>query len=594
MAALYQTRYIFWLMLVLSNVETGLGTEKAAPFHLKLEYDYGPDSVELKIEKPKTIVLRANSTVRLIVTEAEATADFYIFEAHSLEDDIFFEKPSIKTTIENIYWEGHSMNTTSPAVYSTHPQSTLKNFQSKDLSVIVFVRAYQTTSPIPGRCNTNLGTPKPYIQLSLTGTIAQLNFYQAGSIEYSCQHIQSFQYKVYEYFLPENDCSFASFQFGYNTFFNDSTRHGHLVTTLTNHQTRVNFTNYPRTGRIIAVVVHNGTNVATYGMAHTYGIHLNNGCQIHNSIYIGLSCAIGVFVGMGLTFLGHRFFKFSQFVYGFYLGSLLGYLLFNSTTHLESSELMLLTTMSGLLMACCSLAVWCLLGIPVLAVLLPTLEIGFFIASTTMYLPPLCRMSVFADDSTYWLVFICITLSPTILLVAFTQKASIISSVVLGTMTVILSVDQFTGSNLKFIVGNVFNRVFVNGFGQSYRCPPLQNTDLLLFTCMLGLIALGLVCQLIVERKKAPFPPGPFQQWRWARQQQQDELTPLITSDVVDISSDEPPHVVGYIHAHSIGSATKYDRVYRGSKAKQIQTGSLVTGSTQQRRDIFSPCASST
>ena len=27
----------------------------------------------------------------------------------------------------------------------------------------------------------------------------------------------------------------------------------------------------------------------------------------------------------------------------------------------------------------------------------------------------------------------------------------------------------------------------------------------------------GLVCQLILERKKAPFPPAPFQQWRWAR-----------------------------------------------------------------------------
>merc|ERR1719391_1868372 len=97
---------------------------------------------------------------------------------------------------------------------------------------------------------------------------------------------------------------------------------------------------------------------------------------------------------------------------------------------------------------------------------------------------PLCDIRSFSSESTYWLVFLCLTLSPTILLIAFTQKASIISSVVIGTFTTVLAVDHYTGSNLRYLLNNVVNRATVADFGKAYSCPPFQKTDLFLITCL--------------------------------------------------------------------------------------------------------------
>lgn len=66
-------------------------------------------------------------------------------------------------------------------------------------------------------------------------------------------------------------------------------------------------------------------------------------------------------------------------------------------------------------------------------------------------------------------------------------------------------------------------------------------------------MSLGLVIQLIIERKKPPFPPAPFQQWRWIRtMDREDESTPLLDEE----SPESPEHlrrapVVGFIHNQS-------------------------------------------
>ena len=207
---------------------------------------------------------------------------------------------------------------------------------------------------------------------------------------------------------------------------------------------------------------------------------------------------------------------------------------------------------------------WWFLGIPVLSTILPTLEVGFLLAGILMYLP-LCGIQSFSSDSTYWLVFTCFTLSPTVLLIAFTQKASIISSAVVGSFTTILAVDHYTGSNLKYIINNVLYRATIPGYGLANSCPPFQKTDLFLVTCLLGGIALGLVCQLILERKKPPFPPAPYQQWRWVQEvDNETERTPLINGEIIGTleqpSSTVP--VVGFI-ANRSGAAGQHSSASR-------------------------------
>ena len=421
------------------------------------------------------------------------------------------------------------------------------------------MRFYGKDSPVPGSCNTEPGIPiKPYLEVSWSRELVHVSFKQAGHFS-SCANIADFTYDVYQMYLPEEDCSQRYFLMGYTNFarVEDILENGFLVATLSHHTTEFSVSNYPRTGRLLAVVVNNVNSSAVYGLAHTYGWELDDdpentvGCRPGDSTFVWVSCALGVFIGLFLTFMGHRFFKSSQFMFGFYFGSLVGFTLLSLYTEYDDVLRIVLSGTSGLLSAGLVLLVWWFLGIPVLSVVLPTLEVGFLLASVLMYLP-LCNMESFSSDSTYWLVFTCFTLTPTVLFIAFTQKASIISSVVIGTFTLVLSVDHYTGSNLSSMLTNVLYRATVPDYGAAFSCPPFQKMDLFLVTCLLGCIALGLVCQLILERKKPPFPPAPYQQWAWARTvQAEDERTPLIDGEVAG-SPEELPGVpvVGFISGH--------------------------------------------
>jgi len=559
------------------SVSTGL--EKIEPYNVSVS------------DKPTKLRLEPLSFYRLKVTKMEDNTEFLVFEAHSLQLPL----------IMSYTLDFPLLNSTSPALYVLPPGGgeeegvLLYNPYSSNNTAIVFVRSYSKDSPVPGKCNVEPGIHiKPYLDLSWTDTLVEVSFSQAGHTA-SCSNIEDFSYDVYEYFLPEGDCSRQYFDKGYNNFVNpeDITENGHLVTSLTHHKTKLSLVNYARTGRILAVMVNLGNSSALYGLVHTYGCevmeHQGPVCfPVEDSTFVWVSCALGVFVGLFLTLMGHRFYMCSQFIYGLYLGSLVGYLVISLLSDDGETIVIIVTTSSGLLCACVVLATWCFLGIPVLSTILPTLEVGFLLAGILMYLP-LCGIQSFSSDTTYWLAFMCITLSPTVLLIAFTQKASIISSAVIGSFTTILAVDHYTGSNLKYIINNVLHRATLPSFGLAHSCPPFQKTDLLLLTCLLGGIALGLVCQLILERRKPPFPPAPYQQWRWAQEiENETERTPLMTGEVT--GTPEQPTlsvpVVGFIANHSQPSGLQPSRPRPRAKTSQLQAS--------RNRDIFSPAASET
>ena len=94
--------------------------------------------------------------------------------------------------------------------------------------------------------------------------------------------------------------------------------------------------------------------------------------------------------------------------------------------------------------------------------------------------------------------------------------------------------DFFLGTNLRYISINVLRRATKKGFSEALILPPLQVSngfeitfvtifplkvaDLALLACWLGLALAALVTQLLIERKKAPFPPSPFHLFRWRRE----------------------------------------------------------------------------
>jgi len=341
-----------------------------------------------------------------------------------------------------------------------------------------------------------------------------------------------FKYDVYEYFLPESDCSEEQFLLAYQQFtsLEDLTTTAYHVTTLAANRTTFRLAAYPAVGRIVGLVVSQpGTNnsAAMYGLAHAYGCGLAargpRGCEEIYSTYTWLICATGIFLGSFLALMGHRFFKCSQLIFGFYLGAVLIYVVLSAYFDLEDILVLGLAGICGLATSVGTLAIWWFLGIPVISVLLPLLEVGFLIACAFMAMP-VKLSSAFATDSTFWLTFACIALLPTILLIAFTQKASIISCAVVGMFTVVYCLDYFTRSSLKYVIIDVIRRAAVPDFCTVIPTgPPFEKTDLFLLTCLLAGILLGLVCQLVLERGKPPFPPSPFQLYRWHRIPSTDE-----------------------------------------------------------------------
>ena len=109
-------------------------------------------------------------------------------------------------------------------------------------------------------------------------------------------------------------------------------------------------------------------------------------------------------------------------------------------------------------------------------------------ASILMFTPSM-NVASLVDDLYYWLVFLCIVLAIPGILLAFTQKASIMSCVFIGTYTTILPIgishsspvtsimcltDFFLGTNLRYISINVLRRATENGFSEALILPPLQ------------------------------------------------------------------------------------------------------------------------
>lgn len=77
-------------------------------------------------------------------------------------------------------------------------------------------------------------------------------------------------------------------------------------------------------------------------------------------------------------------------------------------------------------------------------------------------------------DVNFWLVFACIVLLVPVIFLSLIQKANIVSCAVLGAYAVIVPIDHYIGSNLKYIVMNVIRRATVKEFRMAIVDPPFQ------------------------------------------------------------------------------------------------------------------------
>jgi len=497
--------------------------------------------------KPQVIELPPLEIVRLFIENSE-DKKFWVFEAHSRQynismsyNQIFDPFTSMDSTDQGlVYPENFDEKDPPPDL---QPYVYLKNTEEVTFQVMVLVRGYTAFDPIPGACSEDFNhnhKRRPNIRVNWDSHVVNVSFSHAKH-NHNCDDPKHFTYQVYQRFLPERNLGDASFFTAMKGFLDvhQIKKNGVAVASRSKKVNELVFSAYPATGSLYAVVVEFGNGSAVYVTGHTYACNLDTtqelNCEVLFFTVTKILCAVALFLGIFLGFAGHRFFKCSQFIFGLYTGSFVGYILLSVYLDLDWVYTWSLTATCGLAMAGLMSAMWFFLGIPVLSVFLPLLILGALAASCVMFIP-VTDVAAFNSPSTYWLVYSCIVLAGPILLLAFTQKASILACVIIGVYTFIIPIDHYIGSSLRYILVNVLRRATVPYFHEAILAPPIQTPDLVLMVCWLGATAVCLIVQLVVERRKAPFPPAPYQQWRWAREEgsrdEPDERTPLVGNEI--------------------------------------------------------------
>jgi hypothetical protein len=83
------------------------------------------------------------------------------------------------------------------------------------------------------------------------------------------------------------------------------------------------------------------------------------------------------------------------------------------------------------------------------------------------------------------MIFGCIVVAVSLIFLSLTQKAIIISCAILGAYAVIIPIDHYIGSNLKYIIVNVIRRATVQDFRMAIIDPPFQTRGVFLISIIL-------------------------------------------------------------------------------------------------------------
>jgi len=553
---------------------------------------------------PRLINISSQSTVR-ITSKLEDQDKFLVFEAHCRTSKI------LMSYVEDLS-KNNFVNSTGPALMYQNdginsgmrdPGVFIMNPHNFSLEVLAMVKAYTSDDPVPGLCDTKYIFSKsaPFLTIDFNHATIRLNFTRASlpGPDFECIRPKLVLYRVYHVYLPMKGCREGSKDDQFNcavenfSEIDDIETNGKQVHSLGRALNRLVFASYPPMGSLYAVIAEQGNGSSVYALGHTYGCHVDpvsGECPDTQHTTTKVTCAVCIFMGLVMGFAGHRFFITSQFFFGFYAGAFVSYILFTSA-NFNFNETFWLTVLCGLIVAILVSGLWFLLGIPVLSVLLPTLEVGIILASTILFLPYLNIPSL-TNDSYYWLVFVCLMLAVPVILLAFTHKASILSCVIVGSTAIAIPVDVYLGTGLRFIFVNVVRRASVPKFHEALVVPFLQTEDLMLVACWLAVLIAALVTQLLVERRKPPFPPAPFQQWRWRREVvmegEDSETAPLLSEEESDVISSP---VVGYILGHRAVTGIPQASPVTARVVENLQGRSRAVGAGcgGRGRDIFSP-----
>ncbi|XP_075234158.1 transmembrane 7 superfamily member 3-like [Lycorma delicatula] len=478
--------------------------------------------------------------IKIDITDIPTDVRFLLVEVHSYLNSVTLSY-NLDTDDKSSYVTGTDIGLvkyTNSLLYTEPVTLYLSNDNNFNITVLLAVTTYHKDDPVPGGCNMEFETEiAPYLKLNVTNSVITVNSQPGlmpGRVMFGNSDCQIpphtlLNYEFYHLYLPEKDFSEETYfnsvksMIGVHRILENGKK---VASTLEGPVNKKIFSNYVGTGSVIAVLIHaivtNPQDIiirnnhfitsAAYVPALTYGcspLHFTYSCEIFSSSYSELIDINLFIIGLFLCFFGHIYFKMEMFLNGALASGTVACFIFLTSQFLTIQETGIVVAVISFIGGFIWLKIWSKFGVPIFSVLLPLLNLGFLVSAWLYYFfsDSYSVQPLIQSDINFWLAFNCGILSISLLFITKTQDASILSNSFIGSYLIILPFDQILGSNMKYIVINIYRRAVVDKFCYAIIDPPFQITDLVLLIVWKVLLISGYITQKTLLRGKPPFPP---------------------------------------------------------------------------------------
>ncbi|KAG5316654.1 TM7S3 protein, partial [Acromyrmex insinuator] len=377
-------------------------------------------------------------------------------------------------------------------------QVFLKHENVYNLDALLVIVTYGRNAPIPGGCNMEFDIKvSPYQKLHAeNGMIlvdtqpASILFSNGSSI--SCEK-SPIQHRMYRLYLPRQD-------FTSDTYFDaitrmltvqDIVRNGDEIPagTLTSSMRRI-YSAYTGTGSVYATVAIYENYSSAYIPIFTYAcspLLYPESCKVLNDTFAHIICALVLIIGCLSIIIGYKYPSIDRSLPSCMIGGILGY-----TIALTGNYSIAINVLIGSTFAILAATISVLLGA---CEWLRNISLGFLCACITYLYAPAWMFYVLEHNWLFWSMFISLIFVTTALLMTISYVAEIIARAIFGSYFVIVAIDYYTGSNLKYIIINIIRRITISGFNLAFVYPPFQSADVTLIIVWSILIAVRFIIQ---------------------------------------------------------------------------------------------------
>ncbi|XP_011166812.2 transmembrane 7 superfamily member 3 [Solenopsis invicta] len=437
---------------------------------------------------------------RLTITVTEVPSDiwFIVLQIHTFQynatlsyDKALLDKVSDRSLFGSnigLYVKTHDV--TAPI------QVFLEHNNVHNLDALLVIVTYGRNAPIPGGCNMEFDIEvSPYQKLHTENGMIIVDTQPASILAPNGSSVpcekSSLQYKMYRLYLPRQD-------FTLDTYFNaiasmltaqDIARNGDEIPagSHTSNMRRI-YSAFTGTGSVYAAVATYRNYSSAYIPIFTYACNpllYPESCQVLNDVYAEVFCALVLMIGCLSVIIGHKYVCIDYFISSCILEGILGYML-GTYLHLSTT----ISIVIGMTFVVSS-TVFKTFFIPLWSV-----SLGFLCACIVYLYAPAQMFYMLENNWLFWPMFVTLIFLIIAFLATMSYVAELMARAIFGSYFIVVAVDYYAGSNLKYIIITIIRRVTIPGFELAFVYPPFQGADLTLVIIWAVLIIARFIIQM--------------------------------------------------------------------------------------------------